>query len=237
MSRRNYEQVCALAYALDVVGERWTLMIARELLFGPRRYSDLLRELPGLGTNLLAQRLKDLEGAGLIEQHRLPPPAASSVYELSATGRAGLQPIIRALADLGVTYLQYPPPSGHFVPASSTMGALATFFQRERAFNFGSRVEFHSGSDVFHCAIEDGMMSELGFGMLERADLVLEGSTEIFMGLIVGYETVAAAVDNGQLTIARGDRARAETFFALFESPHHPMGQGVEGANAPSINL
>ncbi|MCB0083910.1 MAG: transcriptional regulator [Caldilineaceae bacterium] len=236
MSRRNYEQVCALACALDVVGERWTLMIARELIFGPRRYSDLLRQLPGLGTNLLAQRLKDLEQAELIAQRRLPPPAASAVYELSAKGRESLLPIIRAMTDLGVTYLQYPPPSGHFVPVSSTMGALSKFFQREQAAGFFCRVEFHTDSDVFQCVIANGVMTELGFGSLAQPDLVLEGSTDIFMGLVVGYESVAAAMANGQLNITHGDAATAEAFFALFRSPHHPMVQLNERTIIPSTN-
>lgn len=223
MSRRSYEQVCALACALDVVGERWTLMIVRELIFGPRRYSDLLRELPSLGTNLLATRLKDLEQAGLIAQRKLPPPASSSVYELTGDGRAGLLPVIRALTNLGVSYLQYPPPLGHFVPVSSTMGALSKFFQQEQAIGFSCRVEFHARGDVFHCAIADGNMTKLAFGLLEEPDLILEGSTDLFMGLIVGYHTLSAAITAETLTVLQGKEATAEKFFVLFASPHHPM--------------
>jgi DNA-binding HxlR family transcriptional regulator/putative sterol carrier protein len=220
MSKRNYKQVCALARSLDIVGERWTLMIVRELLFGPRRYSDLLRELPGLGTNLLAQRLKDLEQAGIIAQRRLPPPAASAVYELTTNGRTSLRPVIRALTDFGLSYLQYPPPTGDFVPASSTMGALYKFFQPDRAAGVSLSVELHTAEDVFICDIKNGEMTELGFGTLAAPDLVLIGATATFMGLIVGYLTVTAVLDANQLTIEKGKVETAIKFFALFEGEH-----------------
>lgn len=216
MSRRQYEQVCALACSLDVVGERWTLMIARELIFGARRYSDILRELPGLGTNLLAARLKELERATLITQRKLPPPAASSVYELTQKGRSLLIPVIRAMTDLGVTYLQYPPPTGHFVPVSSTMGAISKFFQPDEAVGISCAVEFQSRGDIFHCTITDGCMTALGFGPLSQPDLQLESSTDHLMGLVVGYVTVAEVLDAGELVIATGDQVLAERFFALF---------------------
>ena len=221
MSKRLYGQVCALAVALDVVGERWTLMVARELIFGPRRYSDLLRELPGLGTNLLAQRLKDLEAAGLIAKRKLPPPAASAVYELTENGRSTLLPVIRALTDFGLPYLQYPPVEGYFVPASSTMGALSTFYLPERAGELSLLVEFRTNEDVFHCGLEGGGMVSLGFGdVAGAADLAVMAETAVFMALIVGYKTVAEALQNGELHIEQGDEALATTFFALFEGEH-----------------
>lgn len=220
MSRRNYEQVCALARALDVIGERWTLLVVRELIFGPRRYSDILRELPGLGTNLLAQRLKDLEESGLIVHHKLPPPAASSVYELTADGRAKLIPIVRAMTDLGLTYLQYPPPPGDFVPVSSTMGALSKFFQRDRSADFLCMVEFHAGEDVFHCGITNGLLTALGFGAPPSPDLILHSTTDTFMGLVVGYITVMTALSQGNLTISQGNEQMATQFFDLFEGSY-----------------
>ena len=216
MSKRSYEQVCALATALDILGDRWSLLIARELLFGARRYSDILRYLPGIGTNLLARRLKELEGAGFIERQKLPPPAGTTVYALTPIGRQQLTPLIRALTEFGVIYLQYPPQPGHFVPASATMGALAKFFQRERAAGFSARVEFRLAEDVFHCAIEDGIMTELGFGLLPDAELILQGTTDAFMGLVVGYLEVATLLTNDELTIIAGTPAQAEQFFAQF---------------------
>ena len=88
MKNRSYNQHCGLAYALDIVGERWTLLIVRELFAGPRRFTDLLEGLPGISTNLLSERLKSLEQQGLLKRRVLPPPAGSTVYELTAVGRS-----------------------------------------------------------------------------------------------------------------------------------------------------
>jgi len=104
-----YSQYCPIAHALGLVGERWSLLVVRELLEGPKRYTDLVAGLPKIGTNILAARLKDLETAGLVEKRRLPPPAASTVYELSAYGR-DLRPVIHELARWGARSLGPPLP-------------------------------------------------------------------------------------------------------------------------------
>lgn len=98
--RRSYDQYCAAARALDAVGDRWTLLIVRELLAGPRRYTDLHADLPGVSTDMLAGRLKDMEGAGLVTRRRLAPPVPAYVYELTARGTT-LLPVLRALAAWG----------------------------------------------------------------------------------------------------------------------------------------
>lgn len=98
--RRSYDQFCAGARALDAVGDRWTLLIVRELLAGPRRYTDLHADLPGVSTDVLASRLKDMEQGGLATRRKLPPPAAASVYELTERGH-GLLPVLAALAEWG----------------------------------------------------------------------------------------------------------------------------------------
>ncbi|MFJ8198474.1 winged helix-turn-helix transcriptional regulator [Streptomyces sp. NPDC096152] len=98
--RRSYDQYCSAARALDVVGDRWTLLIVRELLAGPRRYTDLHADLPGVSTDMLASRLKDMERDGLTTRRRLPPPGAAYVYELTARGRA-LLPVLQALGTWG----------------------------------------------------------------------------------------------------------------------------------------
>jgi DNA-binding HxlR family transcriptional regulator len=103
-SKRSYQQFCAVAKALDVVGERWTLLIVRNLLVGGLRYKDLLETLPGLTTNLLASRLRELSDAGLIAQRSLPAPANAVVYELTAEGRE-LEPVVLALGRFGARYL------------------------------------------------------------------------------------------------------------------------------------
>ncbi|MET8610060.1 winged helix-turn-helix transcriptional regulator [Streptomyces misionensis] len=98
--RRSYDQYCSAARALDLVGDRWTLLIVRELLAGPRRYTDLHADLPGVSTDVLASRLKDMERDGLATRRRLPPPGAATVYELTARGRA-LLPVLQALGAWG----------------------------------------------------------------------------------------------------------------------------------------
>ncbi|MEU2062615.1 winged helix-turn-helix transcriptional regulator [Streptomyces sp. NPDC013455] len=98
--RRSYDQYCSAARALDLVGDRWTLLIVRELLAGPRRYTDLHADLPGVSTDVLASRLKDMERDGLATRRRLPPPGAAYVYELSARGRE-LLPVLQALGKWG----------------------------------------------------------------------------------------------------------------------------------------
>ncbi|HVU04142.1 MAG TPA: helix-turn-helix domain-containing protein [Polyangiaceae bacterium] len=106
-ARRTYAQHCGLARALDVVGERWTLLVVRDLLLGPRRYGDLLASLEGITTNLLAKRLKELVVEGLVERRKLPPPASSDVYALTDAGRA-LEPVVMELARWGGRYLAHP---------------------------------------------------------------------------------------------------------------------------------
>ena len=98
--RRSYDQYCSAARALDSVGDRWTLLIVRELLAGPRRYTDLHADLPGVSTDVLASRLKDMERDGLSTRRRLPPPGAASVYELTGRGRR-LLPVLQALGEWG----------------------------------------------------------------------------------------------------------------------------------------
>src|SRR5829696_8218104 len=107
MTHRSYNQYCGLSYALDMVGERWTLLIVRELIAGPRRFKDLLDGLPGISTNLLAERLRSLEQQGMIRRRTLPPPAGSAVYELTALGQA----LEQTLLELGKWGSQFVPPS------------------------------------------------------------------------------------------------------------------------------
>lgn len=115
MARRSYEQYCALAKALDIVGERWTLLILRELFAGPQRFSDLLQTLPGIGNGLLATRLREMQENGLIEIHELPPPAPARVYRLTTRGRQ-LDSAVTALGRWGAELLGPPATETHQHP-------------------------------------------------------------------------------------------------------------------------
>jgi DNA-binding HxlR family transcriptional regulator len=120
-TRKSYNQNCPIAKGLDILGERWTLLILRELLGGPRRYSDLRAELPGIATNLLAERLKELESAGVVDRAELAPPIARTVYSLSDTGWRQALPVLQSLAWFGLDRLE--PMDGG--PVSQLNGFLA----------------------------------------------------------------------------------------------------------------
>ncbi len=141
---KSYGQRCPLARALDLVGERWTLLVVRELLLGPRRYTDLLDGLPGVGTNILAARLVDLQAAELVSKRALPPPTAVTVYELTEAGRA-LAASIRALSEWG---------EQHAAPATEDQVVrpawiLLSAARRGPQLDVGSGCELRVGRDVF----------------------------------------------------------------------------------------
>ena len=174
MSKR-YDQYCPVAHALGLIGERWSLLIVRELLQGPRRYTDLADSLPGIGTNILAARLKELESCGLVTKHRLDPPAASQVYELTPYGHE-LKPVMRALALWGLRSIDAPTSEEDFAPGW-LYGALDTVFAP--AAPAGS-FEFRIGSEV--ASLVDG---EAMRGPIEDPDVVVEGAVDSFYWLFV----------------------------------------------------
>src|SRR5690349_18853317 len=130
-SGRSYRQYCAVARGLDVVGERWTLLIVRDLLTGPKRYKDLLEGLPGIGTNLLAGRLREMEQYGIVTRRVLPPPAGSTVYELTELGQA-LEPAVVALGRWGHHFLGARR-EGDFLSANAYLLAMRGTFRADRA--------------------------------------------------------------------------------------------------------
>jgi DNA-binding HxlR family transcriptional regulator len=172
---KRYDQYCPVAHALGLIGERWSLLIVRELLQGPRRYTDLADSLPGIGTNILAARLKELESCGLVTKHRLDPPAASQVYELTPYGHE-LKPVMRALALWGLRSIDAPTSEEDFAPGW-LYGALDTVFAA--AAPAGS-FEFRIGSEV--AGLVDG---EAIRGPVEDPDVVVEGPVDSFYWLFV----------------------------------------------------
>lgn len=124
MTNRSYGHYCPVAQTLDVVGDRWALLVVRELLSGPQRFTDLQTRLPGIGTNQLATRLRDLEAENLAARHTLPPPAASTVYELTEEGRR-LEPALLALARFGTPRLRALSPVNTFRPAWAALALRA----------------------------------------------------------------------------------------------------------------
>jgi DNA-binding HxlR family transcriptional regulator len=172
---KRYDQYCPVAHALGLVGERWSLLIVRELLHGPKRYTDLASSLPGIGTNILAARLKELEGCGLVSKHRLEPPAASMVYELTPYGHE-LKSVMRSLALWGLRSIGPPTSEDDFAPGW-LYGALDTVFAP--AAPAGS-FEFRIGSEV--ASIVDGAAQR---GPVEEPDVVVEAEVDAFYWLFV----------------------------------------------------
>ncbi len=176
---KAYNQYCPIAHALDVVGERWSLLVVRELQHGPLRYTDLLDRLEGCSTNALASRLRELEAHGVLAREKLPPPAASTVYELTECGRS-LAPVLSALAHWGLRTLGPPPPEalepGWLVKAMRTAvaplaGDMAVGFRVE-----GEEASVISG--VTLTGIADGVEAVVATDAVGLYDLFVHGRTD-----------------------------------------------------------
>lgn len=153
---RPYNQFCPVARVLDVVGERWTLLIVRELLLGPRRFTDLAAGLPDIGTSVLTTRLKQLEHDGLVHKQTLPAPAASVVYELTPSS-LGLIAIVGAMANWGMHLLGPPGPDDR-VQARWLVLCLAVTATDAQSIPDGA-YELHVDNEIFHVRAQDGHLA------------------------------------------------------------------------------
>ena len=197
MARRSYEQFCTLATALDVVGGRWTLLIVRELMLGPRRFTDLLDGLPGIGRNLLSTRLRHLEEEGLVRRDRLPPPAASQVYELTDDGR-GLGPALAELGRWGVQRLGERRPEQTFDPAWG-MFPLSYMADREAARELDETWEFRIGDATFTLRVTGGRVIPRS-GAAESPDLVVRMDADTLAALFSRSLPPLEALASGRVT-------------------------------------
>jgi DNA-binding HxlR family transcriptional regulator len=206
MSKRSYNQYCAVARAMDIVGERWTLLIVRELLSGPKRFKDLLEGLPGIGTNLLTARLKDLEGYGVVCRTTLPPPAASRVYELTDLGRS-LEPVVMSLARWGLEFLGASRKEEDRQPAWA-MVAVKCVLEAEATAETRESYEFRVDDEVFHVRIEDDE-TEVRQGSVADPALVVRSDTQTLLAVAAGRAEPAEALASGAIGI-EGDREARE---------------------------
>jgi DNA-binding HxlR family transcriptional regulator len=189
---KSYHQYCPIACALDLVGERWSLLIVRELLeHGELRYSDLHSQLEGCGTNILAARLKDLERGGVLRRRKLPPPAASTVYELTEYGR-GLAPVLHQLAHWGARVMG--PPTEELT-AGWLFRALQIAVEPAAA---DARLEFRIGDEV--ASIQDGAAVD---GPAERPAAVVSGDARGFYHLVVDRDLDAVRVQGSRTAVRR----------------------------------
>ena len=215
MAKRSYNQNCSLAYSLDVIGERWTLLLIRELLTGPQRFTDLLRNLPGIGTNLLAARLKELEEVGVLERKTLPPPAASAVYDLTDLG-CELQPALVELVRWGSKLPRAPRGTEYSRPGWAIL-AMHAAFQPEAAKGLKETYEFRIGDEVFYARINDGTI-ETGEGHAGDPDLVIVADPQTWLDLASAKLALVQAVASDTIRI-EGDLAAVERLAQVFDLP------------------
>jgi DNA-binding HxlR family transcriptional regulator len=206
---RTYGDGCGIAHALDLVGERWALLIVRELLLGPKRFTDLRDGLPNASPNVLAQRLRDLEQGSIVRRRKLAPPAGSWVYELTDWGR-DLKPIALAL---GVWALRSPSfPHDAPVGTDSVILALATFFDAEAAGDLRAVYELRLGEHTFNVRVADGAI-DVDRGAAADADVIVETDPM----------TLSAVIWNGREpgddVRFDGDPAAVQRFLELFPRP------------------
>jgi DNA-binding HxlR family transcriptional regulator len=191
---KTYSQYCPVARALDLVGERWSLLIVRELLHGPRRYTDLGEALPGIGTNILAARLRELESGGVVAKRRLPPPTPATVYELTPSGRR-LHRVLHELARWGALSLG-PPPAGE---TESQPGWL------EHALRLAICLAAPSGRFVFRVGTEEASVvdGEAIAGAVEDPDVVISCDDRGFYHLFVHGERGGVQVEGDEEAFER----------------------------------
>jgi DNA-binding HxlR family transcriptional regulator/putative sterol carrier protein len=197
MAKRSYGQFCGVAHAVDLVGERWTLLIVRDLLVSPKRFTDLKVGLPRIPTNVLSARLKELEGAGVVHRRVLPRPDGSVVYELTEYGQE-LEDIVLALGRWGARTLGEPEPHD-VVTADSMIMAMRSTFRKQAAHGPAVGYELHVGEIVIHTRIDNGQL-EVAEGPLPKADLVIETGPAI-KSLITGEISPADAIADGTVRI------------------------------------
>jgi DNA-binding HxlR family transcriptional regulator len=214
---RTYEQYCPVARALEIVGERWTLLIARELLLGPRRFTDLMSGLPGISANVLSSRLRDLEGASMVSKRTLPPPAASAVYELTDEA-LGLVRVVAAMAEWGMTLLGRPRKDDDVRGSWILLGVAVTGTAPD---DIAGTFELHIGDEVLHVEVRDGQLHPRQ-GPAVDPDAVITATPTAFADVALGRLDPEAALSKGRLTVA-GDEVAARR---LLESVRQPVGQG-----------
>jgi DNA-binding HxlR family transcriptional regulator len=212
MPRRSYAQLCPIAHALDLVGERWTLLIVRELLLGPKRFSDLHAGLPGIGTNILSARLKELEAASIVSRRMLAPPAASRVYELTCRGRE-LGGIVLRLGRWGTASPAYGQSDGT-ARTEWTILSLYARYRPSRSAATPASSELRIGDETYTARISDGQLT-IDRGPSTNAELVVsltpETLTRLFRGQ--GRERDQAQHD---VTITKGTQDVLDSFLRLF---------------------
>jgi DNA-binding HxlR family transcriptional regulator len=206
--------MCGIARALDVIGERWALLVVRELILGPKRFTDLRAGLPNVGPDVLSQRLRELEAAGVLRRRTLAPPAASRVYELTDRGRA-LEPVLLALGEWGSTAPV--PPGNPRLGVDSTIIALQTLFDTGAAGDLAATYELRLGDQVFRAHVAEGEL-QLERGEAPDPDATITSDPWPLGRMLWQGYALKDAERAGEATV-EGDRRAAARFLRLFPLP------------------
>jgi DNA-binding HxlR family transcriptional regulator len=212
--RRTYDDACAAAHALDLVGERWALLVMRELMMGPKRFSDLRSSLPGISANVLTQRLEGLETAGVLTRRKLPPPVSAQVYELTPWGYES-EPIFQALGRWAARSPSHDPTLPF--SAASLLLSLRTMLDPVRAAGIDAKIGLTLGEETFVGHLAGGEI-EIARADPGGSDVIFEGEPRVIAGAIYGGQPLDALEAAGMLRVS-GDRALAERFVTLFPLP------------------
>jgi DNA-binding HxlR family transcriptional regulator len=219
-ARRSYGDPCGIARALDLVGDRWALLTVRELVLGPKRFSDLRTGLPHLSPDVLSQRLRELEGVGVVCRTKLPPPASSRVYELTEWGRE-LEPAILALGRWG-SRAPFPPDPIQ-LGIDAFVLALRTLFDPAAAAGLTASVELRFGEHHFRTVVGDGRL-RIAPGRADDPDAIVETTPGALTAVLWHGRRRDDAERLGELTIT-GSRHVVDRFLTLFPAPK-PAGLG-----------
>lgn len=211
---RSYNDACGAAHALDLVGERWALLVMRELMLGPKRFTDLKAGLPGISANVLTQRLEGLEAVGVLVRRKLQPPVSAQVYELTPWGYEA-EPIFQTLG----RWAARSPTHDATLPLSSTSLFLSfrTMIDPARAKGIDASIGFRMGNESFRLRLRDGTV-EVERGEVAGADLIFTGAATAVAAVVYGGQSLEAMEAAGALSI-EGDRKLAERFVTLFPLP------------------
>jgi DNA-binding HxlR family transcriptional regulator len=217
----GYGDACGMAHALDLIGERWALLVVRELMLGPKRFSQLKADIPGISANLLTQRLERLEQAGVLGRAHLPPPSRAQVYELTAWGYEA-EPIMQALGRWATRSTLHDPTLP--ISAVSVLLSFRTMLDANRAEGIDARIGFTFGPETYLGHLTPGGFP-IARGDPAQADVHLIAAPNALAGAVYGGVPFAALEQAGALSI-EGDRALAERFVTLFPLPEKVAGAG-----------
>jgi DNA-binding HxlR family transcriptional regulator len=213
-TKRTYGDRCGVARALDLVGERWALLVVRELLLGPKRFTDLRAGLPNLGPDILSQRLRDLEAIGVLRRAKLPPPSGARVYELTEWGLE-LEPVVLGLGRWGS---RAPFPAGDArLGIDSAVLALKTLFDPAAAGSIDEEIELRLGGEPFRARVANGAL-EVARGDAVAPLAVIATDPGTLARVLWHGRRLTAALRSGDVRI-EGDTGAARRFLALFPAP------------------